>query len=117
MASLFLITFDNRKLIDTLPFHQTILNLPGISDWWHYIPGTYLVVAETDVNEITRYINLKHSTLKFLVIKTDLENSNGVLQPEAWDWIKERSSPLLRLLKIKPVTKLKIVPGLSNIKK
>ncbi len=101
MNSLFLITFDNSNPFSLGPFHETILSLPNLTYWWHYISGTYLVVADSDCNKITDYISKRHPLLKFLVIKTDLENTNGVLPSDAWEWIKTNSSPLLRLLNIK----------------
>lgn len=87
---------ENYKLSD---IHETVINIPGVSDWWHYLPNTYIVETLRSVNEqsIADRIIAKHPGLLFLVVEVNLTSHNGVLPKAAWEWITRKTKGLLRV--------------------
>lgn len=87
---------ENYKSSD---IHSSITKLPGVIDWWHYLPNTYIVETLRSVNEqtIADYIIRKHPGLLFLVVEVNLTSHNGVLPKAAWEWITKKTKGLLRV--------------------
>ena len=87
---------ENYKASDV---HNTITKLSGITDWWHYLPNTYIVETLRSVNEQTIADNIiaKHPGLLFLVVEVNLTAHNGVLPKAAWEWITRKTKGLLRV--------------------
>ena len=76
-------TFDSQK------FHSQLINAKGIKAWWHYLESTYIVRVEFGVtaHNISEYIRSIAPNKKFLTSELKLDNYNGFLPQEAWDWI------------------------------
>lgn len=70
-------------------FHAKITTAGGILSWWHYIENSYIVVVNENINStaITNYIMGIAPGQRFFVAEIVLNNSNGFLQKDAWNWI------------------------------
>lgn len=104
----YLIAYDYQQLgYSGEQLHETIINLP-ISDWWHYVPGIYIVSSEHTEKTLADGIIVRNPGLIFLIVKIDLSKANGVLNKSAWDWINSKANKLLRL---KPAASPNIQPN------
>jgi hypothetical protein len=63
----------------------------GISNWWNYIPGVYLVRTVLTADQIGDLIKPKSAGASFLVTEVNLRRSEGWLSERAWRWIRRRS--------------------------
>lgn len=88
----YIINFDKGGLLDTFDykkFHDTLVTATGILNWWHYLESSYIIITEytisaTNVSDFVRqYLPQKH----FFVCEILLNNHNGWLPQEAWEWI------------------------------
>ena len=99
--SLFLISYNNTQNIDPNTIHQVIKNNLKITDWWHYLPNTYIVDTTNSSKELADVMSSNFRGLLFFIVKVDLNDVNGVLAKDAWGWINKKKSTKLKL-KIKP---------------
>lgn len=90
----YIINFDKGGITDTFDykkFHDTLTTANGIISWWHYIESSYIIatsmtVTATNVSDfIMQHMPNKH----FFVSELNLNNHNGWLPKEAWDWINK----------------------------
>lgn len=88
----YIINFDKGGLLDTFDykkFHDTLTTAKGVINWWHYIESSYIIIVEKNIsatiigNFVQQYMPNKH----FFVSELNLNNHNGWLPKEAWDWI------------------------------
>lgn len=107
--NLLLITYNNTQNIDQDAIHQVIKNNPNTTDWWHYLPNTYIVKTADSSGKMTNIISSKFQGLLFFVIKIDLNDVNGVLAKDAWDWINKKKT-----VKLKLVSNSSLSPSLSK---
>jgi len=86
------ITYDNTQYFQPDAVHSVITTIPGIVEWWHFLPNDYIVEAE-QVNEqgISNHVGSIFTGLRFFVTKIDINATNGVLPKSAWDWINRKS--------------------------
>ena len=97
MQKVYLITFNQPLPLDFFDyskFHGFLLSYPRITDWWHYLKTTYIVVTDSLVtaSDLTNFLIPQYKNLQFLVIEVNLQNHNGLLHPDAWKWINARLS-------------------------
>lgn len=88
------VSFEPNKI------HESIVNLAPGTDWWHYIPNAYLVSTNLSSKQIADRIIKSLPGLLFFVTKVDLNDVNGVLHKNAWDWINNK---IKKIIKIKPM--------------
>jgi len=88
----YIIVFDKSE-IDYGQLHNIILNLHKervVTNWWHYIKTCYILISDRSANDLSTIIaNNLISNKKFLVAEINLNNRQGWLSQEAWDWIKD----------------------------
>lgn len=84
----FLDSFDSKK------FHNQLIAAKGINAWWHYLESTYILKVKYGVNahNIAAYIQKIAPNKKFFTSEITLNNYNGWLPQEAWDWINKNKS-------------------------
>ena len=97
--------------------HLLLTSLPGSSDWWHYIPNSYIITSSSTSSAISDHIYKAMPDMRFLIVRITIEDSNGVLKKDAWDWInkhKTLATPLRTILKAStsPSTRLPTIPPL-----
>lgn len=73
-------------------FHKGIIRANGVKTWWHYIDNTYILIVEWGVTakDITDYAMKLIPNRKFFVCELNINNHNGWLPQDAWDWINKQ---------------------------
>jgi hypothetical protein len=82
----YLLAFDPNKS-DGEALHAIIKSSPYISDWWHYLPSTYILMSSYTLETIQKQILDSWSGNHFLMIEVNRNNHNGWLPQAAWDWL------------------------------
>lgn len=82
----YLLAFDPVKS-DGVALHRIIKDSVYITDWWHYLPSTYILVSAYTLDTIQKQIRDKWPDNHFLLIEVNRLNHNGWLPQEAWDWL------------------------------
>jgi hypothetical protein len=93
----YIINFDPAFDFDFNLIQQAIVQNKNIKDWWHYLPNVYIIGTDQNSKYIADYLIAQFKDLKFIVIKVDLNDYNGVLNHKAWDWFKDKTKVLFRL--------------------
>ncbi len=94
--SQYLIAYNNTQGFDANSIHQVIIGIQTINDWWHYLPNLYIVTTSNTAQQIANQIIPKFNGLLFLVIRLDMRDYNGVLNKDAWEWIREKNNQILK---------------------
>lgn len=94
--SQYLIAYNNTQGFDPNNIHQIVVNIPTINNWWHYLPNLYIVTTDDTAQQIANQIIPKFNGLLFIVIRLDMRDYNGVLNKDAWEWIREKNNQLLK---------------------
>lgn len=82
--------------------HKLLTTLPGTIDWWHHLPNSYIVTSTMRSVVISNLIYKYMPDMRFLIVRIELNDSNGVLKKDAFDWInkhKSMATPLRTILK------------------
>lgn len=94
----YLIVYNHtQSTFDTSQIHRTITEMEGTIDWWHYLPNVYIIVTEKDEKFIADKIISKHPGLLFFTTNVNLSKNNGVLNKDAWEWIRKKTGNLIKL--------------------
>lgn len=88
MYKVYLLAFDPYKTNAT-ELHNIIKNNLYVSNWWHYLGSAYLLQSSYTLETIRADIIKKWPNQNFLLIEVKLNNSDGWLPKDAWDWIKK----------------------------
>ncbi|MCX6232778.1 MAG: hypothetical protein NTZ33_14665 [Bacteroidetes bacterium] len=88
----YILIFDKSSLIDNFnyqQFHTTLTTAKGIESWWHYLNNTYILIVDSKIsaNNISDFVRQHMTNKHFIVVELNLNNHNGWLPKEAWDWI------------------------------
>lgn len=105
----YLITYNDTQELDPQVFHDIIKSTATIDDWWHYLPNTYIVQTNSSSKYLADTIIARCNGLSFLIMKVDMNDFNGVLNKDAWEWIDRKIKGSLTL-KIKPGTLPPVTP-------
>jgi len=98
---IYMVNFDKSQLENPKIFHAVITNIPGTSDWWHYLPSLYLLEGNTlTVNKIYNFIHASYPDLHLFVSIFNPEGYFGYLDKDAWDWISNKENPLAVVRKL-----------------
>ena len=60
------------------------------SHWWNHLPGVFMVTSRLTADEITEQIRPLTGESRFLVVRVDLNDTEGWLPQKSWQWIKHR---------------------------
>lgn len=88
----YIITYNPLEPFNKVTFHKYIESLFAggyITDWWHYIDETYLVVSNLDINILYNAIFPGVPQRYLLIIEVNPDNSQGWLPPNAWAWLEK----------------------------
>jgi hypothetical protein len=96
----YLIVYNNTQGFDVGKIHQVITGIQSLTDWWHYLPNAYIVSSVNSAKSIADIIQSNFQGLLFFVTKVDLQDTNGVLNKDAWEWISNKNKSII---KVKPV--------------
>lgn len=92
----YIIVFDKSE-IDAVQLHNTIVSIHKegiISNWWHHISTCYIIISERSVDDLSLKISNNLTKKKYLIVEIKLNNRQGWLTQEAWDWINNEKSTL-----------------------
>ena len=84
------ITFNNLEGFNPNLVHQLITANLGVTDWWHYIPSTYLIETTSTSYYLANRIISAFSGMNFLITKIDINDYNGYLDKRAWEWLERK---------------------------
>ncbi|SRR5258708_7383485 len=87
----YMIVYNNMRLLDSEKIHTTIVGSTTISDWWHYLPNTYIIKTDSSVEYQADRIRKVIPSLLSFIVKIDLNIYNGYLNKAAWKWIREKT--------------------------
>jgi len=108
--SQYLIVYNNTQGFDLGRIHEVVTTIPIITDWWHYLPNTYIVSSVGTAKNIADVIQSHFQGLLFFVVKIDLQDTNGVLNKDAWEWVSDKNKSVI---KVRPVSS--VLPSLPPI--
>lgn len=108
--NLYLIVFNNLQGFDEGEIHHFIKSLPNTPDWWHYLPSVYIVSTFSSAKGLADRMRDNFKGLSFLIVKLDLNDYNGILPMDAWQWIGKKKNQKIKL-------KLSTLPPISTTPK
>jgi len=93
----YIITMDKGGFFDSFDskkFHKELTTAQGIKAWWHYLESTYIVRVDFNVtaHNVTDFIRNIAPNKHFFTTEVKLDDYNGYLPKEAWDWIKSNKN-------------------------
>ena len=85
----YILTFDRDDDYDYKNIHDRIVSLPEVLNWFHYVKSSYILIATVNSattlnNKLMRIMSNK----RFLLIEVNIENRNGRLPQEGWEWLR-----------------------------
>lgn len=78
-------SFDSKK------FHKNLTEAEGITAWWHYLDSAYIIKVGYEVTalNVSQFIQQIAPKKRFFTTEITLDNYNGYLPQQAWDWINK----------------------------
>lgn len=96
----YLLIYNDKQGFDETSVHNAVTTINTLTDWWHYLPNVYILSTDSNSKYIADILIRNFPGLLFFLVKADLNDHNGVLGKDAWDWISKKNRALI---KIKPV--------------
>ena len=87
-----MVTYNPTEPFSKTTFHgyiQSLHNLAYISDWFHYLDETYMIVSSKDVTSLYKAIFPGIPQRLLLIIEVNPNNAQGWLPKNAWAWIQK----------------------------
>jgi len=112
--SQYLIAYNNTQGFDSNKIHQVITTIPTVTDWWHYLPNLYIVSTIRNAKYLADKIIPYFQGLLFLVVRLDMRDYNGVLNKDAWEWIRKKNNQGLKIRVVSKFPASGLPPSLSN---
>lgn len=84
------ITFNNLEGFDPSLIHAIITTRLGLTDWWHYVPSSYIVETASTCHFMSSKIIEVFPGLSFIITKIDINDYNGYLDKRAWTWLEQK---------------------------
>lgn len=89
----YILTFDRDDMLNYKEIHDKIISLPDLTNWFHYIKSSYILITTAQSASIlSGKIKPFMPDKRFLVVELNLNNRNGWLPNDAWDWIRKQTS-------------------------
>jgi len=82
------LSFDPHET-DAVALHEVIKSSEFVTQWWHFLSSTYLIVSYSSRMDIQNEIVEKWPNQKFLIVETNPKDYGGWLPKDAWTWIEE----------------------------
>ena len=83
--------FDIDDNLDYSEVHKQVTTIPSLLSWFHYLQSSYILISESDSNELTQYLIKIIPNKRFLLFRIDLSSRNGWMPKEAWEWIEKKA--------------------------
>lgn len=89
MKKAFILIFDKDDNINYKEFHDKLITLENITNWWHHLKSCYILITTDNLTTLNKKIlPLLPENKAFLLIETNLSSYTGKHYPKAWEWIK-----------------------------
>lgn len=87
----YILNFDLDSNFNSVKFHDELIKFDGLVAWWHYLKSSYILIVEFGLtaDNITDYVMKIIPNKYFFVSELQLNDHNGWLPQEAWDWINK----------------------------
>jgi len=88
----YIVTYNPTEPFNKVIFHnfiQSLHKLGYITDWFHYIDETYLIVSSSSVSQLYNLIFPGVPKRYLLIIEVNVNNAQGYLPLNAWTWIQK----------------------------
>src|SRR6266851_8351327 len=90
---LYILIFNyNQAQFDATKIHDMITKHLSVSDWWHYLPNTYIISTTVPAAGVSSTINTFFPGLLHFISQIELDQTSGLLPKEAWEWINKKNS-------------------------
>lgn len=83
----YLFVYDKDQITDYNALHERIKTDPNISNWWHYLNSAYILLSNSNANQLAASIRSYFPNGKFLITKITRSDYQGYLARDAWNWI------------------------------
>ena len=91
--SMFQVSIDIRHPdYDAEAIKSLIKGNEFFKDWWHHLPGVFLVTATADAGAVAAEFRKATKDAKLLVMAVDPARSDGWLPDHSWSWIRRREA-------------------------
>ena len=91
----YIVTFDRIPGANYKAFHDDFVGHPKIKRWFHYIKSSYIVGTTFSANAISDHyaeIAKNHGIPNtHLVMKVVIEDRQGRLTKDAWEWLTKNT--------------------------
>jgi len=101
----YLLVYNNIQGFDQSKIHDVITSINTLKDWWHYLPNTYILSIESNSKFVTDTISSNFPGLLFFITKVDLNDHNGVLGKDAWEWIGRKNKALIKIKQVSSLSR------------
>ena len=92
MRKAYILTFDRDDSRDYSKLHDNITALPEILNWFHYVKSSYILISSIpNATKLNNEIMPIMRNKRYLLIEVNLDNRNGRLPSEAWEWIRKHA--------------------------
>jgi len=89
----YILTFDREQSfeVDWPALHKKITELDEVTNWWHYISSSYILITTiSNASELNKkLLSIFPLNMSYLLIEVNIKNNNGNLVQKAWDWIQK----------------------------
>ena len=90
---IFMVAVDvTDPTIDLDGMRKIVKTSPRIHAWWNHIPGCFLIVTDTDPDQLTDEFRQATRDARLLVMEVKPSISEGWLPEQSWNWIRQRET-------------------------
>lgn len=91
----YILTFDRSDSLNYKAIHDKIIKMDGLVNWFHYIRSSYILIhKEEKAYPLTKKIESIMPNKRFFLVEINLNNRNGWLPKEAWEWLNKQAKLL-----------------------
>jgi len=91
MSKAYILTFDRDDYLDYVNIHNSIVQLPILINWSHYLKSSYVLISNADIQTLHSEISKILPKKQFLILEVNLKRRQGWLPKQAWEWFNTQS--------------------------
>lgn len=87
----YILSFDRDDNLDYKSVHEKITSLGSVLNWFHYIKSSYILMTYySSAKSFAEKIYEIFPDKDFLLVELNLNNRQGWLHKDAWEWINRQ---------------------------
>lgn len=90
----YILVFDRDDKVDYTKFHNELVGLPQIENWFHYLKSSYVLISRLSASSLNDKVADLVPGKRLLIVELNLKNHDGFLPQKAWDWLKRYEKEL-----------------------